>query len=253
MKKTAMVMVLLLQAVIISSSPAAEDWEFRLMPYAWFAGTSGDITVRGLEAPFDASFSDIWDNFNIGFMGRFEAWHLDWMFFLDGLYLDLDTDEQTERGKISIENRVSFVEFGLGKRLAVVPLGSGDSVPTLQFELMGGGRYSYFKGKLDFEVAGETESSQDWVDPFLGGRISLLLSEEWAIVLRGDVGGFGIGSGSDFVWNLATGIDYKISRVVSLSAGYRVLSIDYERGSGTDKRGLDMRIDGPALGLTVHF
>lgn len=39
------------------------------------------------------------------------------------------------------------------------------------------------------EVADQT---QDWLDPFIGGRWIWNFAENWSVVARGDIGGFGI-------------------------------------------------------------
>ena len=45
------------------------------------------------------------------------------------------------------------------------------------------------------------------------------------LVMRGDVGGFSVGS--KFTWNASAVLGYSISRVVSLGLGYRALYVDY--------------------------
>lgn len=51
----------------------SNGWEFQVAPYIWFISASGDITVRGRKADLDLSFSDIWDELNIGWMLAFEG------------------------------------------------------------------------------------------------------------------------------------------------------------------------------------
>ena len=74
-----------------------------------------------------------------------------------------------------------------------------------------------------------------------------------AINVRGDAGGFGIGSASKLTWNFVAGIDYKLSENMSFEAGYRISDIDYSRGSGSNEFGLDARTQGPVIGLTILF
>ncbi len=43
-------------------------WHFSLAPYLWMSGIKGDVSVASLPSvPVDAPFSDILDNFDIGF------------------------------------------------------------------------------------------------------------------------------------------------------------------------------------------
>jgi hypothetical protein len=53
----------------------------------------------------------------------------------------------------------------------------------------------------------------DRIEPFLGGRVILTFGEKLAFVVRGDSGGFGIGS--DLTWGLIDALHYYVSRVVS--------------------------------------
>jgi hypothetical protein len=41
--------------------------------------------------------------------------------------------------------------------------------------------------------------------------------------------------------------------LISLQAGYRVLSIDYQHGTGSDRVRFDVVELGPQLGVTFHF
>jgi opacity protein-like surface antigen len=96
-------------------------------------------------------------------------------------------------------------------------------------------------------------TSEDWVEPFIGSRVVWDLNGKWALNVRGDAGGFGIGSASDMTWQILGGVDYKISENMIFNAGYRYVELDYSRGSGSDEFGIDLRAKGPYLGLTLLF
>ena len=61
-----------------------------------------------------------------------------------------------------------------------------------------GGRYSDLQLELNPQVARSVNQSADWIDPIVGGQVNFDLTEQFFIVLRGDIGGFG--AGSDFAW-----------------------------------------------------
>ena len=50
-------------------------------------------------------------------------------------------------------------------------------------------------------------------------------------------------------WNLVAPLQYQMSPRVTLAAGYRVLDIDYDHGSGTDRFVYDVLTHGPVLGI----
>ena len=92
----------------------------------------------------------------------------------------------------------------------------------------------------------DVERDVNWIEPFVGGRVLPTLSKRVTIGVRGDVGGFGVGS--DLIWSLVGSIQYHVSRQVALGGGYRALDIDYAQGSG----GLDVLMHGPLLGAAFR-
>jgi opacity protein-like surface antigen len=97
-------------------------------------------------------------------------------------------------------------------------------------------------------VASQDQStSLDWVDPFVGLRLTGKVSDRVFAMLYGDVGGFGVGS--ELTWQAFAGMGWKWTDTTTLEAGYRYLYIDYEDG------GLDMELDlaGFVMGVGFQF
>ena len=61
------------------------------------------------------------------------------------------------------------------------------------------------------------------------------------------------GGASELTWQLAGYLIYKTSGSISLLAGWRYFSIDYESGQGPSRFLYDMEIQGPALGMSWAF
>lgn len=61
------------------------------------------------------------------------------------------------------------------------------------------------------------DRSNSWVDPIIGARLSADLSTKVMVNLRGDIGGFGVGS--DFTWNGSAFIGLSFYRRDHGSAG----------------------------------
>ena len=107
---------------------------------------------------------------------------------------------------------------------------------------------------VDLDLPGplsDVDQRKDWVDPYFGLLWQWKIAEKWGTRLRGDIGGFGIGS--DLTWNLVGLVDFKPWKHVSLFGGYRVLYQDYSTGSGTSKFAYDATMHGPALGLNITW
>jgi len=70
---------------------ADEPWQFQIAPYVWIAGLDGDVGVLPGVPPssVDASFSDIVDNLDFGFMLAGEARKGRAGFLADILYTDI--------------------------------------------------------------------------------------------------------------------------------------------------------------------
>jgi opacity protein-like surface antigen len=242
--------------------PAPAPWTFEVAPLnVWLPALDGDITVRGRTADVDVSIGEfvetLFDDFKFAAMGRFEARKRNLVLTLDLLYLSLEDDTTGPLGdQRSIEFSQLVLEFGMGYQLGTWPLGSGRH-PTLSLEVLAGGRYVSFDTELDiagggpFGVQVEVDDDVDWIEPFIGARLRFGLSKTLALHIRGDVGGFGIGS--DLTWALVGTLQYDISRKVALMAGYRVLDIDYDQGSGTSLFVYDVLTHGPTFGFIFRF
>ena len=91
------------------------------------------------------------------------------------------------------------------------------------------------------------------MDPFIGGRLALSFAENWSFGVRGDVGGFGIGSASQLMWEFDVGFNWSVNDWFSFLFGYRVLDFDYVRGSGSDRFEYDMSLHGPFVAFQFKF
>ena len=265
------VMMFSISAYSESQPQTTDDWEIRLMPYFWMPSLDAEGTVGGplggsLSGNVDLSFGDVLDYLNFTAMGRMEAWNGKWGLTFDGIFMNLGADGsfQGRRGVVDFsldaDVRLGMADFGLAYRLYEQRFGN-DDLQRLVFEPYGGLRYSYLKEEIDLNVniagVGSTGrtlgTSEDWVEPFIGGRVIWDLNDKWSLNVRGDAGGFGIGSASDLTWQILGGVDYKLSKNMIFNAGYRYVELDYSHGSGSDKLGIDLRAKGPYLGLTILF
>lgn len=94
---------------------------------------------------------------------------------------------------------------------------------------------------------------EGWVDPVVGARFGMSLSEKVNLVLRGDVGGFGLSS--DFTALVSAGFHYRFTEIISLDVRYKALWVDYETGAaGTPGYFSYTTVThGPILGVIIRF
>ena len=90
-----------------------------------------------------------------------------------------------------------------------------------------------------------------WFDPIIVTRLTLPLENRWRLGVRGDIGGFGIGS--SFAWQVLPFAGYRFANVFELILAYRALAMNYETGSGTDLFVYDLTTFGPEIEFVFHF
>jgi hypothetical protein len=88
---------------------------------------------------------------------------------------------------------------------------------------------------------------ESWADPYIGGRTFVTVANRWVVQLRGDVGGFNVGSKSS--WQAMGLVDYRIGSRATARAGYRQIDVNYNR----DNYLYDVGIGGAFLGVTLAF
>ncbi|MDH3602760.1 MAG: hypothetical protein OEU26_24375 [Candidatus Tectomicrobia bacterium] len=243
------------------SADEDKGWHFSVAPYLWLPALDGDITVRGRTAPVDLSIGDftelVFENFRLAAIGHVEARRDRWILLTDVLYLSLKADEDTPlMTQTEIDYTQLILEFGGGYRLGTWPVGE-EGPTTLTADVLAGGRYVYMDTELEIRGSGPLGASVkvakdvDWLDPFVGLRLWFAFTDTFTVTLRGDVGGFDVGS--DFTWNAVGTFQFHLSEKFTLVAGYRALDIEYDQGRDRTRFVYDVQLRGPVLGVNIHF
>lgn len=110
-----------------------------------------------------------------------------------------------------------------------------------------------FSRSASFSGKEKIGDSRDYVEPLVGGRLVWELNEKTTLWFRGDVGGFGIGNGSDLTYNLIPGCSYRLTENTTLDFSYRYFNLDYSNGSGSNELAMDAEAYGPVMGMTILF
>ena len=223
-------------------------WTFTAAPYLWAAGIEGTIGEFGLPpVDVDASFGDILENFDIGFMGAGEARYGRFGFAMDLMYIKVSASADTPFGVLADHidaTSTTFTAFGAAEyRLIDTEQGSVD--------VLGGARVWALDTELD-PVGGPADplsftDDAAWVDPIIGARARIELPSDFYLTGWGMIGGFG--AGSELTWDVMGALGYSVSDSVSIIGGWRALSVDYEDGAFI----YDVVQSGPILGATIKF
>jgi len=248
MKRSVCFVLLLFACTMAWTQDTSSDkkWMFLIEPYMILPNMSGDLGLRNLPAvEVDASPSDIFSNLKFGGMLTLEAQSDKWTIASDFLYMNLEQDATPSTlinsGKATAE-QLMFELDGLYRFAPFLEAGVG-------------GRINYLTSGIDVTrnaAGGGTETlnasvSQTWFDPVIITRLTSDVNDKWLFGFRGDFGGFGIGS--TFTWQLQGDVGYRFSHLFHTSIGYRILGMDYDKGTGEDR----FRYNVNTFGAEIRF
>jgi len=234
----------------LAADAAEGDWEHTVVVYAMGAAIDGEAQIGDLVVPLDMSMSDIFDALEFGAMAAYRADNGTWSFTVDTTFMGLGGTAATRPGIIKGDLDIDqFTLMGtVGRRVS----------PHLEalFSL------SYFDLSADLEATLLLSPSQDevtrkasqdasWVDPLIGLQYNVPIGEAWRFNLRGDIGGFGIGS--DFTYQVLANFRWQANERFGVVFGYRLIGFDYEDGHDADYERFDLTEQGPLVGMTISF
>ena len=228
----------LLTAALASGPVRAQErsrWTLDPSLYIFIPGLAGTVGIGNIDVDL-SSPSNVLLNINFAIMGNVRLGYEKWAFTADVFYGDVG----------ATKNRLS----GSVKELIVEPTFSYRVFPWL--EPLAGFRYDSVIGDTNgingTTVFSNHALSQDWFDPIVGAYLRFPFASNWEFVFRGDVGGFGVGS--KFTWQAFPYVLWRVSKLITLQGGYRVLAVDYENGTGRDRIKYDIVEPGPQFGIT---
>lgn len=269
--------------LLLGSAAADDQWTVRTTMYGWLTSITGSASVNGNEIGIDADFSDTASEMDslVALMGYTEARKSAWGVYFDLVYASIGFTggDVYERTPIPGLNLSASSNSGADLSLMIVELGGAyelgawksNNGGTTGLDVLAGGRYFRSSVDLTYEITGVVDlpplglspegsfavarsGDLDWVDPIVGLRLRHDFAGGDRVQLRGDIGGFGVGS--DFTWQVLAAYAHDFhwgDSLMSVALGYRILDIDYSTGGGGNEFGLNTTIHGPLLGLTFRW
>lgn len=282
----AIVISLLASAVRPAAAEEAspgDGWRFNASTYAWFTSVSGNTTARGQIFDVNAGFFDIVSNSSsiAAFNAYFEANKGPVGFYADLVWSNLGFSKSAARYRNPLAglNVNGVVNAQLNYTMTIVEVGGiyevsrwshsptsftaadalfgfrywNNSVTASLDALMTADLYNLgFERSRDIAVA--KSGNLEWVDPVIGFRVRHQFTPSQTAFLRGDVGGFGLGS--QFSWQAVAAYAYAWQfdgYQLAATLGYRALAASYTTGTGIDTRGIDLVLHGPLIGFSIKF
>jgi hypothetical protein len=256
------------------------DWTFSATPYAWLMGTSGSVTAKGQTVDVNAGITDIFGKTDtlLALMANLEARRDKLAFGLDVVF----TQMVGSPGVASQRNPVPWLSFsasaGANVKSTLVEIEGTAGYelvrpqPATAIDGLVGVRYWHAVTDMSFGfnatgsiqtpegaglftrsigIAGASTGSMDWADPILGLQVRHEIAPHHRLRLRGDIGGFSVGS--QLTWQAMAVYAYEFSSGAttwSAVLGYRAIGLDYSPGGSNS---IDLVLHGPLLGVSARF
>jgi hypothetical protein len=267
--------------------PKRGDWSIKATPYMWAMGTNGSITLRDQTVGADTTLIDAITKssaFPIAFMGRVDINNGRWSAYGDLAFVQLRFQDSLLNlrsptadvlfalsGNGHLRQTLGIGEAGVGYELARVQQTTSLPESFTAFDAYAGTRYGYLGANLNItalNVVGSQLLNEQgiavlqrnvtgkiwWLDPVIGLRMRYSSGDVDHFEMRGDIGGFGVGS--NFSWQTYGGwshdFEYRGLKFASL-VGYRALSIDVSKFNNGRKNGFDEILHGPVTGVSFSF
>lgn len=225
------------------------DWHVDWIPlYLWFSGIQGDVGVKGYVVPVNVSFSQVLSQLNIALMSALDVRRKRVGLFTDLLYMSASSDQKSTPvgaayAGFKANAKSLFVDPEVYLRLLDKDGGSVD--------VLAGARFWHMDNSLDLLPGTFPEltvgQTQNWVDPVLGARFRVNFLKNWFANLKGDAGGFGVGS--KVTWQIYSGVGREFKTKYSMLLGYRYLDVDYKSGGFL----YDTHMSGLLVGFGIRF
>jgi hypothetical protein len=283
-----------LPAVAAEPPPAAIDgktvdpdsWRYNAVAYAWLMGVTGTTTVRGQVIDTNATFIDLMQKSNTlgGLMGYFEANKGFAGLYLDVIYskLNFGASQLGYRNPLPGLRITTSASAGLTYELFTAEVGgifevakwAHSETSFTALDALAGFRYwnnslaatfdadatfdvgrRFTRFERSFGLAVARSDVMQWVDPLIGIRLRHQFTPHQDVALRGDIGGFGLGS--QFAWQALAVYGYNWDldggRKLAAVIGFRALGINYSTGWGNDYTSLNLVLYGPVVGASFRF
>jgi len=235
------------------------NWRFIISPYAWLAGQATDVGGEKLRQ----SFNDLASLTNLGFQLNAQVMYKNWILTADGTYANLGYSSEEGILQIDMDIKQYMLDLRLGY-LVYSKLNKESKNSVIRgwaMEVNAGAKYWGNDVTLDYTiqignlppVQGNLKEPQAWWDAMLGIKARIFLSRWVLLGLYGSGGGFGIGNSSKFSYDFAYTNTFKVSNLISITAGYR--TFHYNRVDGEDENELKTEVTcfGPLIGVSFIF
>jgi hypothetical protein len=224
---------------------AQSGWELRITPYAWLADVEGDVgpvsgrSLREVSLDFDGldSLGQSGVIFASARRGSFVV-HAD----LTSLGITSATEVAAARmAGLNVDTSATSFGLAVGRTIS--------ASEAHRVDVFAGMRAWWVSNDFSLDSGEPAPGGADanWVDPVVGLAARADLTDRLGLIGVAGIGGFGMAADSEL--HLLGGLAYAFSDRFGVSAAWRHLSVDYDRGGFL----YDVDLSGPVLGATFRF
>ena len=235
-----------------------KDWAYSFTIYALLASQSTDVGTTQLRQ----SFSDLSSITDAGFQFIASVRYKRFGFSLDGTLANLGVASTQGPLELDVGIDQKILDFkGSYVLYETFAMEENRVIDGWSIEALGGAKYwsndvtiDYTLFLNDIPVLEDTiEQPQNWWDMMLGVKTTISLSRAVLLGAWFNVGGFGIGNSSKFAWDFTYLNAFRVSRLITINAGFR--SFKYRRIDGEGDSELETKVNvlGPFLGVSFIF
>ena len=235
-----------------------KDWTFKIAPYAWLAGTATDVGSEQIRQ----SFNDLTSLTNFGFQVVAQAKYKKWSLSSNLTYAKLG--DKMEEGKMLIDFKVNQVILDTKLGYTIIDkIDFGDHVIRgWAIDATIGAIYwsNFINVDVDIDTPIEIpgfpvsiNENLNYVDLVIGTNFRIVLSKSVLLGVSANIGGFGIGNSSDLYWDLSFVNTFKVSKLLTVTAGYKTFTDKTSSGDGDDEIKTNIKTFGPLLGVAFNL
>ncbi|URF47617.1 outer membrane protein [Dinoroseobacter shibae] len=233
-------------AMLAMSATAAAaqqgDWSYEATVYLFTPETKTGLSTPDGSVNGSLSFADALENLDLAFMGAFGASTGRWGAYLDYLYTSLSFRNATPNGTLDSDLTTQILSGYVTYRV--------HETPVVQLDMAAGVRWFSTDTELTLrrpEASDETRRlDDDWIDPVVGLRARVAMTERWSGTAFVDYGGFRSDSET---WQALLTADYALTPNWVLRGGYRYISVDHD----TAENGFSFSQSGVVFGAAYRF
>ena len=235
-----------------------KDWSFSLTPYALLASQSTNVGGNQITQSFGELSSLTDAGFQLIAAVRYKRFGL----AMDGTWASLGSE--AEQGPLLLDVRVKqkILDFrGSYVVYETFQMENNRVIDGWSLEVLGGAKYwsnelnvdyTFFLGEQPV-LEGSVEEPQNWWDPMLGVRTTISLAPRVLLSSWISFGGFGIGNSSKFAYDFTYLNAFRVSRLITINAGFRNFRYRRVDGSGEDQLETRVNVLGPFLGVSFFL